>query len=74
MIVAFMSFMCGLILDTVVHGRREVIWGATAPAASASGLVGPGKVANGLVKSTPAVGADARFALGSSPAALAPQC
>jgi hypothetical protein len=24
MIVAFMSFMCGLILDTVVRGRREV--------------------------------------------------
>ncbi|MDB5670913.1 MAG: glycosyltransferase, partial [Alphaproteobacteria bacterium] len=24
MITAFMSFMCGLILDTVVRGRREV--------------------------------------------------
>jgi hypothetical protein len=24
MVVAFMSFMCGLILDTVVRGRREV--------------------------------------------------
>ena len=24
MIVAFMSFMCGLILDTVVRGRREI--------------------------------------------------
>jgi len=24
MILAFMSFMCGLILDTVVRGRREV--------------------------------------------------
>ena len=50
MVVAFMSFMCGLILDTVVRGRRElrrlIYLGYSAPGEGAASPIGFGTSAS----------------------------